>query len=36
MLGPRVSLYTAGHPIVASVRNEYLEYGHPITIGNDV
>jgi maltose O-acetyltransferase len=36
MLGPRVSLYTAGHPLVASVRNEFLEYGHPITIGNNV
>lgn len=36
MLGPRVSLYTAGHPLVVSVRNEFLEYGHPITIGNNV
>lgn len=36
MLGPRVSLYTAGHPIVASVRNLELEYGHPITIGDNV
>lgn len=36
MLGPRVSLYTAGHPIDADVRNEQLEYGHQITIGNNV
>ncbi|GEL15674.1 sugar O-acetyltransferase [Pediococcus cellicola] len=36
MLGPRVSLYTAGHPIVPDIRNQDLEYGHPITIGNDV
>ncbi|WP_261806096.1 sugar O-acetyltransferase [Lapidilactobacillus luobeiensis] len=36
MLAPRVSLYTAGHPVVASVRNTDLEYGHPITIGNNV
>ena len=36
MLGPRVSLYTAGHPIDAAIRNEDLEYGRPITIGSDV
>ncbi|KRL04419.1 sugar O-acetyltransferase [Liquorilactobacillus oeni] len=36
LLGPRVGLYTAGHPIVAAIRNESLEYGHPITIGNNV
>ncbi|MFC6315244.1 sugar O-acetyltransferase [Lapidilactobacillus achengensis] len=36
MLAPRVSLYTAGHPVVASVRNTDLEYGHPITIGDNV
>lgn len=36
MLGPRVSLYTAGHPIDATVRNEYLEYGKPIAIGDNV
>ncbi len=34
--GPRVSLYTAGHPIDKDVRNRYLEFGKPITIGNDV
>lgn len=34
--GPRVSLYTAAHPIDASVRNTGLEYGRPITIGNNV
>jgi maltose O-acetyltransferase len=36
MFGPAVSVYTAGHPIVADVRNEDLEYGHPITIGSNV
>ncbi|MFD0897873.1 sugar O-acetyltransferase [Loigolactobacillus binensis] len=36
MLGPHVALYTAGHPIVASVRNENLEFGQPITIGDNV
>lgn len=36
MFGPRVSLYTAGHPISADIRNEQLEFGKPITIGNNV
>lgn len=35
-LGPRVGLYTAGHPIDAAIRNEQLEYGKGITIGNGV
>lgn len=35
-LGPRVCLYTAGHPVDAQVRNEDLEYGKPIAIGSDV
>jgi len=34
--GPRVGLYTAGHPIDSVIRNEAFEYGKPITIGNDV
>ena len=33
---PRVNLFTAGHPIDAGVRNEELEFGKPITIGDDV
>ncbi len=36
MIGPRVSLITAGHPIDASVRVRGLEFGKPITIGNNV
>ncbi|MBN7274797.1 sugar O-acetyltransferase [Ligilactobacillus pobuzihii] len=36
MIGPRVSLITAGHPIDASVRMRGLEFGKPITIGNNV
>ncbi|WP_334351744.1 sugar O-acetyltransferase [Companilactobacillus sp. HBUAS56257] len=36
MFGPRVGLYTAGHPIDAAIRNEYLEYGKPIEIGDNV
>ena len=35
-LAPRVSLYTAGHPIDKDVRREQLEFGKPIVIGNDV
>src|SRR5690554_4025386 len=30
LFGPRVSVYTAGHPIDAEVRNEYLEFGKEI------
>ncbi|PMD68277.1 sugar O-acetyltransferase [Companilactobacillus nuruki] len=36
LFGPRVGLYTAGHPIDAVIRNEAFEYGKPITIGNNV
>lgn len=36
MLGPRVCLYTAGHPTDAAVRDLGLEYGHPITLGDSV
>lgn len=34
--GPRVSIYTATHPISAKIRNTGLEYGKSITIGSDV
>lgn len=34
--GPRVSIFTAAHPIDAGVRNTLLQYGKPVTIGNDV
>lgn len=36
MFGPRVCLFTAGHPTEKDIRNEQLEYGYPITIGDDV
>ena len=36
MLGPRVCLYTAGHPTVAEVRDLELEFGRPITIADSV
>ena len=34
--GPRVGIYAAGHPIDVGVRNKMLEYGKPVTIGNNV
>ena len=36
LFGPRVSVLTAGHPIDKDVRNAELEFGKPITIGNNV
>ena len=36
LFGPRVCIYTAAHPIDAQVRATGLEYGKPVTIGNDV
>lgn len=36
MFGPRVNVFTAGHPVDAEVRAELLEYGYQITIGNNV
>lgn len=36
MVGPRVSFYTAGHPIDAEVRNTELEFGLPIRIESNV
>lgn len=36
MFGPRVSVFTAGHPIDAEVRDKQLEFGKPIKIGNSV
>lgn len=34
--GPRVGVYTAGHPIDPDVRNTLLEFGKEIKIGNNV
>jgi len=34
--GPRVCIYTATHPIDAIVRNSLLEYGKPVSIGDNV
>lgn len=36
LLGPNVTLSTAGHPIDATTRNTGLEFCKPITIGNNV
>lgn len=35
-VGPRVSIYTSGHPIYADIRNTGLEYARNVIIGNDV
>ncbi len=36
LLGPRVGLYTAGHPVDSVIRNQGFEYGKSISIGNNV
>ncbi|MBY8911480.1 sugar O-acetyltransferase [Bacillus sp. YC2] len=36
MLGPGVQIYTAAHPLLPTDRNTGLEYGKPITFGNNV
>ncbi|WP_195200711.1 sugar O-acetyltransferase [Faecalispora jeddahensis] len=36
LLGPQVGIYTPSHPIDARVRADMLEYGSPVTIGDDV
>ncbi len=35
-IGPRVSIFTAGHPIDSKVRNMNLEFGKEVKIGNNV
>ncbi len=36
LFAPNVSLYTAGHPVHAHLRNQEYEYAFPITIGHNV
>ncbi|MDB4538017.1 sugar O-acetyltransferase [Akkermansiaceae bacterium] len=36
LIGPSVSLYTASHPLDLEVRRSGLEFGAPISIGDDV
>jgi len=36
LLGPGVHIYTATHPLDASERIDGLEYGKPVTVGDNV
>ena len=36
LIGPSVQIYTATHPIKAEERRTGLEYGRPVSIGDDV
>ena len=36
LIGPRVGIYTAGHPLDAATRVSGAEFGKPITIGHNV
>ena len=36
LCGPRVSILTATHPIETTARNSGLEFGQPVTIGDNV
>lgn len=35
-IGPNCGFYTAGHPVDLKTRNSGLEFGYPITVGNNV
>lgn len=36
MMAPKVSIYTATHPLDAAARNSGREFGKPVTIGDNV
>ncbi len=36
LIGPNVSIYTAGHPLHYEIRNQEYEYALPVRIGNNV
>lgn len=36
MIGPNCGFYTAAHPIDVDLRNECIEFGKKITVGNNV
>lgn len=36
MFGPKINLFTAGHPVDSGVRNSGLEFGREITVGDNV
>jgi maltose O-acetyltransferase len=35
LIGPNVQIYTATHPLSASERRNGIEFGTPVTIGDD-
>lgn len=36
LIGPNVSIYTAGHPLHYEIRNQEYEYAFPVIIGDNV
>lgn len=36
LIGPNVSIYTAGHPVDPVIRSQDIEFAHPVTIGDRV
>lgn len=36
LIGPNVSIYTAGHPLHYELRNLEVEYAFPVSVGNNV
>lgn len=36
LIGPNVNIFGAGHPVHPDLRSEELEYGFPVTIGDNV
>jgi len=36
LMGPNVQIYTAGHPLNFKQRQQGLEFGKPVRVGNDV
>ncbi|MBZ3935187.1 sugar O-acetyltransferase [Methanimicrococcus blatticola] len=36
LIGPNVGFYGTGHPLDIELRNSFIEYSYPITVGNNV
>ena len=36
MIGPNTGFYGTGHPFNIEIRNRFIEYSYPITVGNNV
>ncbi|MDV0444855.1 putative acetyltransferase [Methanimicrococcus sp. At1] len=36
MIGPNVGFYGTGHPLNVEIRNKFIEYSYPITVGSNV